>query len=55
MKPEQGLSEITCRIIESLKSIIEAFKPNVVVLHSDITTTLATSLGRSISASWLRM
>lgn len=44
MKPGQGLSEITCRILEGLKSVLEAFKPDVVLVHGDTTTTLATSL-----------
>nr|WP_269476109.1 UDP-N-acetylglucosamine 2-epimerase (non-hydrolyzing) [Serratia liquefaciens] len=44
MKPGQGLSEITCRILEGLKSVLEEFKPDVVLVHGDTTTTLATSL-----------
>lgn len=56
MKPGQGLSEITCRILESLKSVLGAFKPDVVLVHSDTTTTLATSLAAfSISVSRLGM
>jgi len=43
MKPGQWLSEITCRILEGLKSVLEAFKLDVVLVHGD-TTTLATSL-----------
>ncbi|WBM70516.1 UDP-N-acetylglucosamine 2-epimerase (non-hydrolyzing) [Buttiauxella sp. WJP83] len=44
MKPGQGLTEITCRILEGLKPILESFKPDVVLVHGDTTTTLATSL-----------
>ncbi|WP_449545756.1 non-hydrolyzing UDP-N-acetylglucosamine 2-epimerase [Lelliottia amnigena] len=44
MKPGQGLTEITCRILEGLKPILESFKPNVVLVHGDTTTTIATSL-----------
>lgn len=44
MKPGQGLTEITCRILEGLKPILEFFKPDVVLVHGDTTTTLATSL-----------
>ncbi|AGO53153.1 hypothetical protein ALQ63_02544 [Serratia plymuthica] len=44
MKPGQGLSEITCRILEGLKGVLEEFKPDVVLVHGDTTTTLATSL-----------
>lgn len=44
MKPGQGLTEITCRILEGLKGVLEEFKPDVVLVHGDTTTTLATSL-----------
>ncbi|MBH1930651.1 non-hydrolyzing UDP-N-acetylglucosamine 2-epimerase [Serratia rubidaea] len=44
MQPGQGLTEITCRILEGLKSVLEEFKPDVVLVHGDTTTTLATSL-----------
>lgn len=44
MKPGQGLTEITCRILEGLKPILESFRPDVVLVHGDTTTTLATSL-----------
>lgn len=44
MKPGQGLSEITCRILEGLKSVLEDFNPDVILVHGDTTTTMATSL-----------
>jgi len=44
MKPGQGLTEITCRILQELKPILESFKPDVVLVHGDTTTTVATSL-----------
>lgn len=44
MRPGQGLTEITCRILEGLKPVLESFKPDVVLVHGDTTTTLATSL-----------
>jgi UDP-N-acetylglucosamine 2-epimerase (non-hydrolysing) len=44
MKPGQGLTEITCRILEGLKPILESFKPDIVLVHGDTTTTIATSL-----------
>ncbi len=44
MKPGQGLTEITCRILEGLKPILESFKPDIVLVHGDTTTTFATSL-----------
>lgn len=44
MRPGQGLTEITCRILDGLKPVLEEFKPDVVLVHGDTTTTLATSL-----------
>ncbi|STI71488.1 UDP-N-acetylglucosamine 2-epimerase [Escherichia coli] len=49
MQPGQGLTEITCRILEGLKPILAEFKPDVVLVHGDTTTTLATSLAAFIS------
>lgn len=43
MQRGQGLTEITCRILEGLKPILAEFKPDVVLVHGDTTTTLATS------------
>ena len=44
MQPGQGLTEITCRILEGLKPVLEAFKPDVGLVHGDTTTTMAASL-----------
>lgn len=44
MKPGQGLTEITCRILEGLQPVLTSFKPDVVLVHGDTTTTMATSL-----------
>ncbi|WP_253899295.1 non-hydrolyzing UDP-N-acetylglucosamine 2-epimerase [Pseudocitrobacter vendiensis] len=44
MRPGQGLTEITCRILEGLKPVLESFKPDVVLVHGDTTTTVAASL-----------
>ena len=44
MKPGQGLTEITCRILEGLKPILDSFKPDIVLVHGDTTTTFAASL-----------
>lgn len=44
MRPGQGLTEITCRILEGLRPILESFKPDVVLVHGDTTTTVAASL-----------
>ncbi len=44
MRPGQGLSEITCRILEGLKPVLESFRPDIVLVHGDTTTTVAASL-----------
>lgn len=44
MKPGQDLTEITCRILEGLKPVLAEFKPDVILVHGDTTTTLSTSL-----------
>lgn len=44
MQPGQGLTEITCRILEGMKPILESFRPDVVLVHGDTTTTMAASI-----------
>jgi len=44
MRPGQGLTEITCGILLGLKPILEEFRPDVVLVHGDTTTTIAASL-----------
>ena len=44
MSRGQGLTEITCRILQGLKPVLESFKPDVVLVHGDTTTTAAASL-----------
>lgn len=44
MKPGQGLTEITSGVLAGLKPIFESEKPDLVLVHGDTTTTLATSL-----------
>ena len=44
MTPDQTLSELTVSILNGLKPILEDFKPDVVLVHGDTTTTLAASL-----------
>ncbi|MGL4978121.1 MAG: non-hydrolyzing UDP-N-acetylglucosamine 2-epimerase, partial [Plesiomonas sp.] len=44
MRPGQGLTEITCRILEGLKPVLNEFQPDVVLVHGDTTTTMAASL-----------
>lgn len=44
MKPGQGLTEITSSVLAGLKPVLENFAPDIVLVHGDTTTTLATSL-----------
>lgn len=44
MSPGQGLTEITCKILQGLKPVLESFQPDVVLVHGDTTTTMAASL-----------
>lgn len=51
MRPEQGLTEITCRILQGMHTVLLDFKPDIVLVHGDTTTTLAASWRLSISKS----
>ena len=44
IRPNQTLDELTARIITSVGGILDAERPDVVLVHGDTTTTLATSL-----------
>ncbi len=44
MKPGQGLTEITCRILSGLEPVLKEFRPDLVLVHGDTTTTMAASL-----------
>uniref|UniRef100_UPI00188DF53E non-hydrolyzing UDP-N-acetylglucosamine 2-epimerase n=1 Tax=Noviherbaspirillum malthae TaxID=1260987 RepID=UPI00188DF53E len=44
MKPGQGLTDITAAIITRMKPVLQDFKPDIVLVHGDTTTTLATAL-----------
>jgi UDP-N-acetylglucosamine 2-epimerase (non-hydrolysing) len=44
MKPGQDLYEVTANILLGLKPVFEEAKPDVVLVHGDTATTLATSL-----------
>ncbi|MFK0312796.1 non-hydrolyzing UDP-N-acetylglucosamine 2-epimerase [Pseudomonas sp. NPDC090233] len=44
MKPGQDLTDVTTAILQSLKPVLAEFKPDVVLVHGDTATTLATSL-----------
>lgn len=44
MKPGQGLTEITAAVLTGLKSVLEEFSPDLLLVHGDTTTTLSASL-----------
>ncbi|MGR5187688.1 non-hydrolyzing UDP-N-acetylglucosamine 2-epimerase [Photobacterium damselae] len=44
MKAGQTLNDITARILLELKSVLQEFKPDVVLVHGDTATTFAASL-----------
>lgn len=44
MKPGQDLTDISCSILQGLKSIFGEYNPEYVLVHGDTATTLATTL-----------
>lgn len=44
MKNGQDLTEISVRILQALKPVLHDFKPHLVLVHGDTTTTFAASL-----------
>ena len=44
MKPGQDLYDVTSNVLLGMKSILQQEKPDVVLVHGDTTTTMATSL-----------
>ena len=40
----QSLTDITCKVLHGLEPVLKAFKPDVVLVHGDTTTTFAASL-----------
>lgn len=44
MQPQQTLADITTRVLTSLSQIIQAEKPDLVLVHGDTTTSFAASL-----------
>ncbi|MPW36236.1 non-hydrolyzing UDP-N-acetylglucosamine 2-epimerase [Vibrio sp. B1Z05] len=44
MKAGQSLNDVTARIIQELKPVLQEFKPDVVLVHGDTATTFAASL-----------
>jgi len=44
MKPNQDLYDITSNILLGIKEVLDDFKPDLVLVHGDTTTTFATTL-----------
>lgn len=44
MKHGQDLYDVTCNVMQGLKSILKDVKPDLVLVHGDTTTTMAASL-----------
>lgn len=44
MKPGQDLSEITCDVLLGMRQVYQQWLPDIVLVHGDTTTSLATSL-----------
>ena len=44
MRREQSLNDVTVKILNGLQPILESFKPDVVLVHGDTTTTLSSAL-----------
>jgi UDP-N-acetylglucosamine 2-epimerase (non-hydrolysing) len=44
MKPGQGLTDITAAILTGLGDVLATFKPDLVLVHGDTTTTFASTL-----------
>lgn len=44
MRPGQSLHDITSSVLNGLKNVLEDFKPDLVLVHGDTTTTLSASL-----------
>ena len=44
MKPSQDLSDITSNVLLGMRKVFSTWKPDMVLVHGDTTTTLAASL-----------
>ena len=50
MRPEQNLFDLTCNVLQGLKSVLEKDRPDLVLVHGDTTTTMAASLAAFYSS-----
>ncbi len=44
MQPGQDLYDITARVMTGMRGVLQAFRPDIVLVHGDTTTTFAASL-----------
>lgn len=44
MRPGQDLTDVTCNALSGLKTVLRDWRPDLVLVHGDTTTTLAASL-----------
>jgi len=44
MKPGQDLSDITCNVLHGMRNVYQEWRPDIILVHGDTSTTLAASL-----------
>jgi UDP-N-acetylglucosamine 2-epimerase (non-hydrolysing) len=44
MRPQQDLTDITCSVLSGLRPILQQWRPHLLLVHGDTTTTLSASL-----------
>lgn len=44
MRAGQTLTDVTCRVLTGMRDVLGAWRPDVVLVHGDTTTTMATAL-----------
>ncbi|ACR02368.1 non-hydrolyzing UDP-N-acetylglucosamine 2-epimerase [Thauera aminoaromatica] len=44
MRPGQDLTDVTTAVLQGLKGVLSSFKPDIVLVHGDTTTTFSTTL-----------
>jgi UDP-N-acetylglucosamine 2-epimerase (non-hydrolysing) len=44
MQEKQSLSEVTCRVLKGMDQLLKEYKPHMILVHGDTTTTFAASL-----------
>ena len=44
MKPDQGMTEVTQAVLQGLKSVLNEWRPDCLLVHGDTTTTMSASL-----------